>query len=188
MLLVSIIHKIACVMLISIVLLQHGKGADLGAAFGGSGNTLFGATGADNILTRITTLLAAVFMVLSITLAVHAKAGVAVAGDIIDGTLLKDLPASVETTPKAEAQKTEAGANGENKAEPIPADAAPTSESAETANPTEQSSSSQASAAQAVDTKRQEAQSSASTTTEASLAVVPKVPGKPGTSVPASPK
>lgn len=89
MAIVTAIHLIACVLLIFIVLLQHGKGADMGATFGGSGGALFGATGADNIFTRMTTGLAVVFMVTSIVLASNAKATGAQ-----EGNLFKDLSAS----------------------------------------------------------------------------------------------
>ena len=65
-----IIHVIVCVALIMIVLLQTGKGADIGAAFGGGGsNTLFGTSGASTFLSKATTVAAIVFMITSLTLA-----------------------------------------------------------------------------------------------------------------------
>jgi preprotein translocase subunit SecG len=65
-----IIHVIVCVALIMIVLLQTGKGADIGAAFGGGGsNTLFGTSGASTFLSKATTVAAIVFMMTSLTLA-----------------------------------------------------------------------------------------------------------------------
>jgi preprotein translocase subunit SecG len=58
-----IVHVIVCVALIMIVLLQTGKGADMGAAFGGGGSqTLFGSSGATTLLGKLTTVAAAVFM------------------------------------------------------------------------------------------------------------------------------
>jgi preprotein translocase subunit SecG len=67
---VILIHVIVCVALILIVLLQTGKGADMGAAFGGgSSQTLFGSTGASSFLSRMTTVAAIVFMLTSLTLA-----------------------------------------------------------------------------------------------------------------------
>ncbi|MCS3902900.1 preprotein translocase subunit SecG [Methylohalomonas lacus] len=55
--------------LIAIILVQHGKGADAGAAFGsGASNTVFGSQGSGNFLTKMTTLLAVVFLVNSLTL------------------------------------------------------------------------------------------------------------------------
>lgn len=69
-LLLIIIHVIVCIALIMIVLLQTGKGADMGAAFGGgSGNTLFGSTGASTFLTKATTAAAIIFMLTSLGLA-----------------------------------------------------------------------------------------------------------------------
>lgn len=65
-----IIHVIVCVALIMIVLLQTGKGADMGAAFGGgSSQTLFGSSGASTFLSKATTVAAIVFMLTSLTLA-----------------------------------------------------------------------------------------------------------------------
>ncbi|VFN03461.1 MAG: preprotein translocase subunit SecG [Candidatus Kentron sp. G] len=65
-----IIHVLAAVGLIALVLLQQGRGADAGAAFGsGSSGTLFGARGPASFLTRITAILAAVFFLTSLALA-----------------------------------------------------------------------------------------------------------------------
>ena len=67
---VTILHLICCVFLILVVLLQTGKGAEMGAVFGGGGSaTLFGASGAGNFLTKLTTGTAIVFFLTSLTLA-----------------------------------------------------------------------------------------------------------------------
>jgi len=67
---VGIIHIIVCFLLILIVLLQTGKGADIGAAFGGgSSQTLFGSAGPAGFFTKITTAVAVIFMITSIGLA-----------------------------------------------------------------------------------------------------------------------
>lgn len=66
---VLIIHVLVCIALILIVLLQSGKGAQMGAAFGGSSQTLFGSPGAAGFLTKITTVAAVVFMLTSLLLA-----------------------------------------------------------------------------------------------------------------------
>ncbi len=64
------LHFIACFVLIGVVLLQRGKGADLGASLGGgSANTIFGSRGAGNFLTKITTASGVVFMGTSLSLA-----------------------------------------------------------------------------------------------------------------------
>lgn len=68
--LLIIVHIIVCVVLIMVVLLQTGKGADMGAAFGGgSSSTLFGSTGASTFLSKATTVSAIVFMITSLALA-----------------------------------------------------------------------------------------------------------------------
>ena len=64
----TILHILACVFLVMVVLLQTGKGADMGAVFGGSSSTVFGSTGAGNFLTRLTTITAVIFMLTSISL------------------------------------------------------------------------------------------------------------------------
>jgi preprotein translocase subunit SecG len=65
----TIVHIIVCIFLVSIVLLQHGKGADIGATFGGGGQSLFGTEGPVPMLNKITTAAAVIFMVTSISLA-----------------------------------------------------------------------------------------------------------------------
>ena len=68
--LLIIIHIVVSIALIMIVLLQTGKGADMGAAFGGgSSQTLFGSTGASTFLSKATTAAAIIFMVTSLGLA-----------------------------------------------------------------------------------------------------------------------
>jgi len=63
------LHIMVCLVLIGVVLLQRGKGADMGAALGGgSSNTVFGSRGAGNFLTKITTASAIVFMATSLSL------------------------------------------------------------------------------------------------------------------------
>lgn len=66
--LVTVIHIIVSLGLIMVVLLQTGKGADMGAVFGGSSSTIFGSSGAGNFLTRLTSGMAIVFMITSLTL------------------------------------------------------------------------------------------------------------------------
>jgi preprotein translocase subunit SecG len=67
--LILVIHVIAAAGLVGLVLLQHGKGADMGAAFGsGASGSLFGASGSANFLSRTTAVLAAVFFLTSMGL------------------------------------------------------------------------------------------------------------------------
>jgi preprotein translocase subunit SecG len=65
---VPAIHVVLCLFLITVVLLQTGKGADMGAVFGGGSQTLFGSGGAGNFLTRLTTGMAIGFMVTALIL------------------------------------------------------------------------------------------------------------------------
>ena len=64
------LHVFVCIALIAIVLLQGGKGAEMGASFGaGSSQTVFGATGGQNFMSKLTTGAAIIFMLTSLTLA-----------------------------------------------------------------------------------------------------------------------
>jgi preprotein translocase subunit SecG len=70
----TVLHVLACLFLIVIVLLQRGKGAEMGAVFGGgAGATVFGSRGAGNFLTRLTTAAAVIFMLTSLMLAYVAQ-------------------------------------------------------------------------------------------------------------------
>ena len=71
--LIVIIHVIACFLMIGAILLQSGKGAEIGAAFGGSSQTVFGSRGPANFLSKFTVVVAAVFMLTSLSLAMLAK-------------------------------------------------------------------------------------------------------------------
>ena len=76
-----------------VVLLQQGKGADIGAVFGGSSQTVFGSAGAGNFLTRLTAGLALVFFLTSISLAYFSNARIG--GSIFDqGVPVTSAPAS----------------------------------------------------------------------------------------------
>ena len=66
--LLIIIHVLSCIFLVTVVLLQQGKGADIGAVFGGSSQTLFGSSGAGNLLTKLTSATAIIFMLTSLSL------------------------------------------------------------------------------------------------------------------------
>lgn len=89
----NLIHTIAMVMqilsalgVILLVLLQHGKGADMGAAFGsGASGSLFGATGSANFLSRVTAALAAVFFISTLALAFFASDRPGSGGSLMEG-------------------------------------------------------------------------------------------------------
>jgi preprotein translocase subunit SecG len=88
--LLIILHVIVCVAIIMIVLLQTGKGADIGAAFGGgSSQTLFGSTGASTFLSKATTVVAVIFMITSLSLAY-------ISGHRKQSSVMTDVKAPVE--------------------------------------------------------------------------------------------
>ncbi len=71
---ILLVHILSALGIIGLVLVQHGKGADMGAAFGsGASGSLFGATGSANFLSRTTAILAAVFLLTSLSLAYVAS-------------------------------------------------------------------------------------------------------------------
>ena len=91
------VHVLLCFILIGLVLLQQGKGADMGAALGGGSNTLFGAAGATAFVVKATTVSAVLFMVTSILLIKQYRAATAAEGfaassveDRLQGSLLKE--------------------------------------------------------------------------------------------------
>ena len=81
----TLIHVIVCLFLIVVVLLQSGKAADLAGAFGGMGSqTAFGPRGSATLLSKATTLAAAIFMITSLTLAILATKGAASSGSVLE--------------------------------------------------------------------------------------------------------
>jgi preprotein translocase subunit SecG len=68
-----IIHVLVCFLMIGAILLQSGKGAEIGASFGGSSQTVFGSRGPANFLSKFTVVVAAIFMLTSLSLAMLAK-------------------------------------------------------------------------------------------------------------------
>ena len=65
---ITVVHIIICVVLIMVVLLQTGKGAEMGAAFGGATQTVFGSSGPAGFLSKLTTAVAVLFMITTLTL------------------------------------------------------------------------------------------------------------------------
>ena len=79
------VQMLAALVMIGLILIQHGKGADLGAAFGsGSSGSLFGASGSANFLSRSTGVLAAVFFVSTLALAYFGNARPASSGSVLE--------------------------------------------------------------------------------------------------------
>jgi preprotein translocase subunit SecG len=102
--LVTIIHVIVCLFLVIVVLLQSGKAADIAGAFGGMGSqTVFGPRGSATLLSRLTTIAAALFMVTSLSLSVISTRNGASRGPAIFN---KAVPA--QSAPAAPASSTPA--------------------------------------------------------------------------------
>jgi len=81
----TIIHVLVCFFLVVVVLLQSGKAADLAGAFGGMGSqTAFGPRGSATVLSRATTIAAAVFMVTSLSLAILATRNATGSGSVLE--------------------------------------------------------------------------------------------------------
>ncbi len=98
------IHILVGLAVIGLVLIQHGKGADMGAAFGsGASGSLFGATGSANFLSRMTAVLATVFFITSLTLAYLAsqRPVSAAGGSVMDSVKTETV---VPATPAPDAQ------------------------------------------------------------------------------------
>ncbi len=101
----TIIHVIVCVFLVVVVLLQSGKAADLAGAFGGMGSqTVFGPRGSATVLSKATTIAAALFMLTSLTLSIMATRGGNGSPTLFDKANKKAAPAA--TQQKAPAQPT----------------------------------------------------------------------------------
>jgi preprotein translocase subunit SecG len=123
---ITIIHVLACIFLVLVVLLQTGKGADMGAVFGGSSSTIFGSSGAGNFLTRLTAVMAAVFMVTSLTLTYMSARRVS--STIFDSAPLPaSAPAEIPGGAPAPGAPAPAPA-AEGEAAPAPQAAAPAAE------------------------------------------------------------
>jgi len=83
---VLLVQILSALGMIGLVLVQHGKGADMGAAFGsGSSGSLFGASGGANLLSRTTFVLAAVFFVCTLALAYLGNARPQASGSVLEG-------------------------------------------------------------------------------------------------------
>jgi preprotein translocase subunit SecG len=112
------IHILAALGVIGLVLVQHGKGADMGAAFGsGASGSLFGATGSANFLSRATSVLAAIFFVTSLSLAYIASNKPKTVGSVMqDAVKLQAVPAPAAAGADSGASPVDSG----SKAKDIP--------------------------------------------------------------------
>ncbi|EXI65410.1 MAG: Preprotein translocase band 1 subunit [Candidatus Accumulibacter adjunctus] len=116
--LVLMVHILAAVGVIGLVLVQHGKGADMGAAFGsGASGSLFGATGSANFLSRATAVLATVFFLTSLSLAFLASSKPKTTGSVMQDAVNS---APVQTPPAGGADKGAGPSDADSKAKDIP--------------------------------------------------------------------
>jgi preprotein translocase subunit SecG len=92
-----ILHVLVAMVIIGLVLLQHGKGADMGSGFGGgASSSLFGATGSANFLSRATAILATIFFLTSLGLAYLATQRPTEGGGVMDRSVTQPAPAQPE--------------------------------------------------------------------------------------------
>lgn len=114
LILFTLLHVVVCVFLVIVVLLQSGKAADLAGAFGGMGSqTAFGPRGSATVLSKATTLAAALFMVSSLTLSILASRSAGTASSVVERN-------------KGAAGKTPAAAPAPNSQLPVVPGGAPT--------------------------------------------------------------
>lgn len=110
---IVIVHVIVAIAIVGLVLLQQGKGADAGAAFGsGSSNTVFGGAGSGNFLTRSTSIAATIFFITSLSLAIFARQNTGIGAvdgmPIVNPALLEQPAAPVTDIPQIEASQAPA--------------------------------------------------------------------------------
>ena len=126
---VIVLHVLVALAIIGLVLLQHGKGADMGSGFGGGASgSLFGATGSANFLSRATAVLATLFFLTSLGLAYLATSKPRTGGGVLDAVKVQQsAPAQekVADKPPAEAPKGAAPAAPAAPAEAPPAGSKP---------------------------------------------------------------
>jgi preprotein translocase subunit SecG len=96
MIIITILHILVCIALVLIVLLQAGKGAEMGAAFGGASQTIFGSSGAMGFLTKLTTVAAVIFMITSLLLAFGSSRR---ASTVMKERPVQSVPAEPEKVP-----------------------------------------------------------------------------------------
>ncbi|WP_083893613.1 MULTISPECIES: preprotein translocase subunit SecG [Herbaspirillum] len=110
---VVVVQVLAALAIIGLVLLQHGKGADMGAAFGsGASGSLFGATGSSNFLSKSTAVAAGIFFVATLGLTFIGNHHVSQSGGVMDNLQAPAAPAQ-QAAPAAPAAPTEAAKPGD---------------------------------------------------------------------------
>lgn len=115
--LILVVHVLAAVGIVGLVLVQHGKGADMGAAFGsGASGSLFGSAGSANFLSRMTSALAVVFFITSLSLAFIASNKPKSTGSVMQDAV-QSRPSSM---PAGGAEQSNAPADAGSKTKEIP--------------------------------------------------------------------
>lgn len=114
---VLVLHLIVCFFLIFIILIQSSKGAEMGAAFGGSSQTLFGSRGAATFLNKLTTAAAIAFMITSLVLAIFSVKRTSV----ISSLPVQEAPAApaADTTTGPIQEQPSAPGQGEVEEQPV---------------------------------------------------------------------
>lgn len=116
---IVVIQVLAALTIIGLVLLQHGKGADMGAAFGsGASGSLFGATGSSNFLSKSTGVAAAIFFIATLALAFVGNHHVSQTGGVMDN--LPAPAAAIPAAPAGSAAPAAAPANPADQSNQIP--------------------------------------------------------------------
>jgi preprotein translocase subunit SecG len=124
-----IIHLIVCFTMIGAILLQSGKGAEIGAAFGGSSQTVFGSRGPGTFLSKITVGAAVIFMVTSLSLAILSKERT------FSSTIIDLNKKSTETAPSAKPSESHDAGHDQKPGETKSATPAPSGSSSTPASP-----------------------------------------------------
>lgn len=98
---ILVVQMLSALTMIGLILIQHGKGADMGAAFGSGGSgSLFGASGSANFLSRATAVLATVFFVCTLALAYFGNARPVSSGSVLEGAAV-NVPTTEASVPAA---------------------------------------------------------------------------------------
>ncbi len=131
---VLVVQMLSALGMIGLILIQHGKGADMGAAFGSGGSgSLFGASGSANFMSRATSILAAVFFVATLMLSYFGSVRSTSTGSVLEGAAVT-APAAAPAAPAGPAGQipgnTPATAAATPAAAPVAAFAVPASTSA----------------------------------------------------------
>ncbi len=120
--LILVVQMLSALAMIGLILIQHGKGADMGAAFGSGGSgSLFGATGGANFLSRTTAVLAAVFFVCTLLLAYFSNVRPASSGSVLEGAAVTAPAVPADASPAAQIPGNAPAPKTDNSVPPAPA-------------------------------------------------------------------